>query len=375
MSVPANILTDQPKADHPDVERDPAQPKVAICTLNWKRWRDTVECLESLQHLKYSNYLSVVVDNGSGDSSADKIKAWAEENLGPTQVIADYSRETALGGGEAATERALDAAPSRSRLVLIRNQENLGYTGGNNVSIAYALHRNVSADYVFLLNNDAAMDPECLARLLEVDQSTGAGIVGPLVMNGEGDRIEFARSGTLRGLFFAPLLKAYTPMPEAGVAFWDSLFVHGGAMLVRKVVLEAVRAAQGAYLDERLYLYWDEVAFCHAAWEQGFKCFIVRAATVRHKVERASSGYQSPVWYYYSGRNRILLARELLSPGWRIPFHFVHVPLRLASIFKNLKARRFPSARAVLWGLIDGYRGVTGRWKYHDQVTRGYGQA
>jgi GT2 family glycosyltransferase len=365
----------QPEVENPDMPHDHTQPKVAICVLNWKRWRDTVECLESLQHLKYSNYLSAVVDNGSGDGSADKIKAWAEENLGPSHVIADYSRETALRSGEAATEAALDAAPSRSRMVLIRNEENLGYTGGNNVAIAYALHRNLSADYVFLLNNDAAMDPDCLARLLEIDQSTGAGIVGPLVMNAKGDHVEFARSGTLRGLFFAPLLKAQTAMPEAGVAFWDSVFVHGGAMLVRKAVFETVQAAQGAYLDERLYLYWDEVAFCHTARKKGFKCLIVRAATVRHKVERTSGGYQSPVWYYYSGRNRVLLAHELLSPGWRILFHFLHIPLRLASVFKNLRARRYPCARAVLWGLIDGYRGVTGRWRDHDQVTRGYGQS
>jgi GT2 family glycosyltransferase len=159
-------------------------------------------------------------------------------------------------------------------------------------------------------------------------------------------------------------------MPDAGVPYWDSLFVNGGAILVRREVLEAVRIGPQSYLDERLYLYWEEVAFCHAAWDKGFRCQIVRAATVRHKVERTASGYQSPIWYYYSGRNRVLLSKELLSPPWRALFHLIHIPLRFASVAKH----RYACARAVLWGMADGYRGVAGKWKYHDEVTKDYGQ-
>jgi len=366
-------LVEQFETERPDVQSDPA-PKVAFSLVSWKRWRDTVECLESLRQQKYSNYLSVVVDNGSEDGSADRIREWAEENLGLNRVIADYSREAALQGGEAAIEAALEAAPPHAGLVLIRNRENLGFMGANNVVISYALHRRAAADYVFLLNNDAVIDPDCLERLLAVDRSTRAGVLGALIMNREDSQIEFAHSGNLRGLFFAPLLKAYTPMPNAGVPFWDSYFVNGGAMLARKDVLEAVRAARGDYLEERLYLYWDEVVFCQTAREKGFRCLIVRAATVRHKVDRASCGYQSPLWYYYTGRNRVLLAKEFLPLGWQPLFHLTHVPLRIASMFKNLQARRYSCARAVFWGLVDGYRGVTGKWKYHDEVTRDYGQ-
>ena len=70
-------------------------PLVAISILNWNGWEDTLECLESVRQLNYPNFLTVVVDNGSTNGSADKIRAWAEENLGPGDVFADYSRETA----------------------------------------------------------------------------------------------------------------------------------------------------------------------------------------------------------------------------------------------------------------------------------------
>ncbi|MGA8186080.1 MAG: glycosyltransferase, partial [Terriglobia bacterium] len=158
-------------------------PLVAISILNWNGWEDTLECLESVRRLDYPNYLTVVVDNGSWNGSADKIKAWAEANLGPGRVIADYSRETALAGGDRETEQALDRAPSAARLVLIRNKENLGFTGGNNVSIHYALHRGYASDYVFLLNNDATLKDDVLTHLLTTDAESRAGVVGAVVVS------------------------------------------------------------------------------------------------------------------------------------------------------------------------------------------------
>ena len=44
-------------------------PKVSIIILNWNGKEDTVECLESLKHITYSNYEILLVDNGSTDGS------------------------------------------------------------------------------------------------------------------------------------------------------------------------------------------------------------------------------------------------------------------------------------------------------------------
>jgi GT2 family glycosyltransferase len=306
-----------------------------------------------------------VVDNGSTDGSAEKIKAWAEQNLGPGQALADYSRSIAANGGGEQMENALDYAPSAARLVLIRNEENLGFTGGNNVAIHYALHRSAPADYVFLLNNDAAPKADCLSLLVSADQKTKAGIVGAVVLTGDGNEVEFAKSGPPLALFFAPIIKAYVPMPEDGTDSWESGYVNGAAMLIRKDVLAAVHRLGRGYLDDRLFLYWDELGFCNNARKMGFKCLVVRAATVRHKGGKSSGGFVNPIYYYYSGRNRILLVSEFLPLWWRIVFHLIHTPMRLASALNNLSGRRWRSAQAIVWGLIDGYRGVTGKWKGH----------
>jgi GT2 family glycosyltransferase len=338
---------------------------VAICILSWNGWRDTIECLESVRRLEYSNYVAVVVDNGSSDGTAEKIKAWAEQNLGPVHALADYSRATALKGGEEQMENALDGTPSAARLVLIRNEDNLGFMGGNNVAIHYALRRSAPADYVFLLNNDAVPKADCLNLLVSADLKTKAGIVGAVVLTGDGRGVEFAKSGPPLALFFAPIVKAYVPLPKDGKAFWESDYVNGAAMLIRKDVLAAVHRLGRGYLDERLFLYWDEFPFCNNARKMGFKCVVVRDATVRHRGGKSTGGFVNPLYYYYSGRNRILLVSEFLPLGWRIVFHIVHAPMRLVSALNNLRAHRLKSAQAILLGLVDGYRGVTGKWQRH----------
>ena len=160
----------------PDAPRaDP--PRVAMSILNWNGWGDTLECLESVRRLDYGNYLTIVVDNGSRDESVENIRAWAKQKLEGPAAFVEYTRETALRGGEETQEAALDAAASRKRLLLIRNEENLGFTGGNNVSIRYALQRPRAADYVFLLNNDATVEEKCLTHLVAAAQKSVAGIV------------------------------------------------------------------------------------------------------------------------------------------------------------------------------------------------------
>ena len=167
-------------------------PKVAISILNWNGWQDTIECLESVRGLRYTNYLTIVVDNGSWNDSVERIRAWAKQALPDQAAFVEYTRETALSGGNPSSEAQLDAAESPNRLVLIRNEESLGFTGGNNVAIQYALKRRGAAGYVMYLNNDAALHPDCLTELVSADRRAGAGIVGAVTRNRATGKLGFA---------------------------------------------------------------------------------------------------------------------------------------------------------------------------------------
>jgi GT2 family glycosyltransferase len=340
-------------------------PFVVISILNWNGWRDTLECLESVRRLDYPNYLTIVVDNGSWDDSAENIKAWAEANLGPGHVLADYTQEIALQGGDPQTEEALESVPSPARLVLIRNKENLGFTGGNNGAIHYALSGEHPADFVFLLNNDATVDTQCLRHLVSTSQAAGAGIVGAVVAAKADPRGTWGGPLSFIREFFYPLVSPQFRSLEKGNVYWRSDWVNGAGMLVRREVLETVYRSSEEYLRSGLFMYWDEVALCFAARKAGHISVLAGEAVVYHSSGDSSRG--SSLAHYYFERNKLYLAKEMLPLYWKPLFYLSELFVTLARILKNVLTGRSRVNHAILWGVIDAYRGVTGKWRDHDR--------
>lgn len=76
---------------------------------------------------------------------------------------------------------------------LIENRENLGFGRANNMGIQRALERGF--DYLFLLNQDAWIEPDMLGNLLDSARGEGTyGILSPVHMNGKGDTTDFGFS-------------------------------------------------------------------------------------------------------------------------------------------------------------------------------------
>lgn len=171
--------------------------KIAIIILNYNSWSDTIDCIEALLKVYYSEYLIIVVDNGSVDNSVEKIKSWAIRNMKSDAAytikknslyFTEYEKEVAEKGGIPELENELQKYPSDKKIVLIKNKENLGYSAGNNVGIRYAIKKN--ADAVLIINPDVRIrDPHALATMVETLFSRDdIFIVGPNVIDAEGNR-------------------------------------------------------------------------------------------------------------------------------------------------------------------------------------------
>ncbi len=78
--------------------------------------------------------------------------------------------------------------------IIFPQRQNLGFGQANNVGLRYALAHN--ADYVLLLNQDAAIAPDAIELMLA--QSDGESLLSPIHMNGDGSRLDnHFREGTL----------------------------------------------------------------------------------------------------------------------------------------------------------------------------------
>ena len=226
--------------------REPSSPVVVVSILNWNGWRHTVECLRSVRRLEYPNDLVLVVENGSDDDSLEQLRAWAHAHAPEAEGLAEYCREQALAGGDRSREAGLERCASNCRLVLVTNEENLGFAGGNNVAIQYALGRPQPADYVLLLNNDAIVKPDSLTRLVEAGEASGAGIVGALIKDENTGQIQFMGcddSVPLMRQLFHPLFRSRPTVPGTEKEFESMSWVSGAAMLIGKSALEAIYRA------------------------------------------------------------------------------------------------------------------------------------
>jgi GT2 family glycosyltransferase len=318
--------------DHRSGTTDTLWPQVSIVILNWNGWRETVECLESVRSAAYPHYRVVVVDNGSIDDSVEQLRAWGR--------------------------RTGDA------FVLVEHEDNLGYAGGANAGIRHGLAGPAAAEFVFLLNNDARLDPAALTESVRVSTEEDAAIVGAVIRSLDGAKVLFAGARFPLELF-VDRLGTVRHTPEHERRSWPSDRAEASAMLVRRDVIEQRLREVGYVFDPGLFMYFDETDLCQWARGRGHRVLISGGAVAYHRPGGAAGGPGNPVMQYYMTRNRVLLARRWLHGPQRLAFHLCFFPYRMARAAERLLRGKPSVAGAILHGVLDGYRSVTGRWVRH----------
>ena len=295
---------------------------VAIIILHFNGEKDTIECLKSIEQLSTNRYqLSViVVDNGS----KEKFKVQS------------------------------------SKFKVIRNEENLGFAGGNNVGIRYALDNK--ADYILTLNNDTLVDKNLINQLLEVAESESKiGIVAPKIYFAKGfefhkDRYKELEKGKV--LWYAGgimdwnnVLGVHRGVDEVDVGQYESAyetdFASGCSMFVKREVVKQI-----GYLDDNYFLYYEEADFCERAKKRGYRIFYAPKAIVWHKNARSVGGVGSELQDYYTTRNRLLFGVKYAPYRAKIAL--------IRESFGLLKSGRKWQKR----GVMDFYLGRFGKGSY-----------
>lgn len=156
---------------------------------------------------------------------------------------------------------------------VIRMGRNAGFASANNAGI-----RAGRGDLVLLLNSDTLVPPGSLDRLVErLAATAGAGIAGPRLVDAEG------RPELSFGRMISPLnelrQKRRTPEWIQAETAREQLvdWVSGACLLVRRADAEAA-----GLLDERFFLYTEDVDFCHAVRRLGRTVLFTPAAEITH---------------------------------------------------------------------------------------------
>lgn len=316
--------------------------KVYILILNWNNWKDTVECLKSVFRNSYPDFQVVVIDNASTDGSEEEIEQWAYKESIP---IVKYGREIAESGGQPEKEIS-------HSLIFIQTGDNLGYAGGNNVGIRYALKKN-DCEYIWLLNNDTVVDRDALSQMVKCEEADERrGMVGSKLLYHDRPDVLQAAGGCRISPWMGNASLIASNEKDDGK--WDEPFelsyVSGASLLVKKAVVEDV-----GLFEEKYFLYWEDADWGVRARKKGYKILYCPDGKVWHK-EGGTSSYLNLKLDYYWVRNGLYFTRKFY------PYYLPLVPLSYLAkytLIRMLKRQPF-NFMAYVRGIFDFLRGKTG---------------
>lgn len=222
---------------------------LSIVIVNWNTRELLRRCLESIYaNVPPLSFEVFVVDNASIDGSADMVAS---------------------------------KFPSAE---LIRSEQNLGFSAGNNLAI-----RKASGSYLLLLNPDAELLPGSVQEMVKFAESNpDIALVGPKLLNTDGSLQKNGRMfpGFVREVLgitriFRLVRHWYDINMGWGREDFDSPTdvdeISGACILARKSAVDAVGT-----LDERFFMYYEEVDWCYRMRQGGWRVYYLPSAEVKH---------------------------------------------------------------------------------------------
>jgi len=301
-------------------------PKVSVIILNWNGWQDTLECLESIYQISYSNYDVVLVDNNSTDDSIEKIKNYCKGQLEIESKYLSYQRknkpitiieykEEEVKTINSQNYSLIIEANKTKILYLIKNPKNYGFAKGNNIGIDYAL-KILDPDYILLLNNDTVVDPEFMLELVLTGESNDKiGFVGAKTYFYNHENVLQAAGGGDVDFKHGIVNEIASNIVDNGDydSYIEIDFVGGVCLMCKRGVIDTI-----GLLNPLYFMYWEDVNWCLKGLKYGYKSVYAFKSRIWHKYGTSS---ESDFKIYYLNRNRIYTIKEYAE---KKGFHLFH---------------------------------------------------
>lgn len=318
-----------------DESGEPA--RLGVVLVNFNGTEKTLACLESLRSGAHPPARTVVVDNGSRSDELQRLRT---------------------------------AVALHSDIVVNATGRNLGFGAAANVGLEDLA--GSSLDGVLVLNNDALVEPLCLAALAASMRRNPTSVIVPVVADPTTGKVWYA-GGHTRSPVFRAVHHGYGDPVAAWAGRTDfsvsgGYFICGCAFLVPETLLGSVR------FNPSIFLYWEDVELSVHLRRRGVPLLVCPAALVWHR-EGASTGFDAVGELrrdLFKGHARVALACSARTSAWGRVTTAIATPVWMAwevrpprsAVRKRrvaVELRRSTARFAMLWrGLIRGIRGVPG---------------
>ena len=289
---------------------------IVIC--NWNKREDILRCLDSVFSAVPSSTHVIVVDNASTDGSVEALESY-------------------------------DRHPFR----LIKNDKNLGSSGGFNTGIHQALKGKFK--YVHLLDNDVIVNEDTFYtsyELLENDPDVGA-VGSKLYQFDEPDKLQEMGA-------FVDWEKCQINPQYAGVRDSSSIldivesdYVPACSVMIRTDLVRKIGS-----LDESFFLYWDDIEWFHRLRQTGHKVVCYGISKAWHKMGVKIKNNTAGTYYFQRNRVRFFL-KYTREEDLESTVQTIFNDLFESYYFSRLE-EKFNTAKTVLYSIKDALQGIDG---------------
>lgn len=252
---------------------------VFVVIPNWNGEKELPGALDAILAQSYTDFNLVIVDNGSIDDSRQVIEAYATKD---------------------------------TRVRVIYNDKNYGFTGGMNPGLQAAI--DAKATYVAGCNNDAKPDKDWLKHLVDfLDKNPSYGTAACKLLHTDGKTID--STGDLYSVWGLPYPRGRDePAGDQYDHLTDIFGASGGASMYRVKMLEKV-----GLFDQDFFAYYEDIDLSFRSQLAGWKVGFVPKAIVYHKQGTTSNRLKGFTTQQYMKNIPMVLMKDV--PGrlfWRV---------------------------------------------------------
>lgn len=289
-------------------------PSVYIVILNWNGYADTVECIESLKEIDYKNFRIILVDNGSTNKEAERLKK------------------------------------SFPNIKLLSNKSNRGYAQANNQGIDLSF--KAGAKYTLLLNNDTVVKKDFLNVLVNYAEINNfKGILTPKILFYKTTKI-WAVGGKISVLTSIPRMLGQGKPSGYYQKITKPDYAPGCALFINNKTLKEVGKLNPIY-----FAYYEDADLSFRVKKSNYQIKAIPKSIVLHKVSQSTKNKGSfrigATQSYLLARNGVIFAKLNLFGVQKLIYllsqYLIKLPLYLV-----IKCQDFKSKKAYLKGASDG---------------------
>ena len=291
--------------------------KLAIILVNYNGIEYNINCINSILDSSFKNFEIIVVDNDSKDGSVEEL------------------------------ERVFN-----NKITLIKLNDNLGFSGANNIGIEYAKENNF--DYIMLLNNDTVIDKDMISIMIESSKYHNC-LVSPKIYYYDNKNIIWSAGGTINWKKGLPIQYGINEEDEnENGKLMNIEFATGCCLLIP---IEAINDV--GFLSEEYFLYYEDTDYSCRVINAGHKILYNSEAIMYHKVSASTGGEKSLMYWYYMTRNRLIFNKKFNKKKTNANLYF-YSTASIKLLIYLMKGKNV-AVKGIIKGIIDYLKGIEGK--------------